>query len=73
MPECDQAHHGHHLPRDPAAYSAVGWHPVSIVGTYLAHAGLGRRIEFTVGSFLLAPFLLQAPTSWRGAELDRAS
>ncbi len=34
-------------------------HPVSIVDTYLARAGLARRIEFTVESFLLAPFLLQ--------------
>jgi DNA-binding transcriptional LysR family regulator len=40
-------------------YSAVRGHPVSIVDTYLARAGLARRIEFTVESFLLAPFLLQ--------------
>jgi LysR family nod box-dependent transcriptional activator len=40
-------------------YSAVRGHPVSIVDTYLAQAGLARRIEFTVESFLLAPFLLQ--------------
>ena len=40
-------------------YSAVRGHPVSIVDTYLAQAKLPRRIEFTVESFLLAPFLLQ--------------
>ena len=40
-------------------YSAVRGHPVSIVDTYLAQAGVSRRIEFTVESFLLAPFLLQ--------------
>ena len=34
-------------------------HPVSIVDTYLAQAKVTRRIEFTVESFLLAPFLLQ--------------
>jgi LysR family transcriptional regulator, nod-box dependent transcriptional activator len=37
----------------------VGGHPVSIVDTYLAQARVSRRIEFTVESFLLAPFLLQ--------------
>jgi LysR family nod box-dependent transcriptional activator len=37
----------------------VRGHPVSIVDTYLAQAGVSRRIEFTVESFLLAPFLLQ--------------
>ena len=40
-------------------YSAVRGHPVSIVDTYLAKAKVPRRIEFTVESFLLAPFLLQ--------------
>ena len=40
-------------------YSAVRGHPVSIVDTYLAQAKVARRIEFTVESFLLAPFLLQ--------------
>ena len=40
-------------------YSAVRGHPVSIVDTYLAQAKVSRRIEFTVESFLLAPFLLQ--------------
>ena len=40
-------------------YSAVRGHPVSIVDTYLAQASVSRRIEFTVESFLLAPFLLQ--------------
>src|SRR6266700_302360 len=40
-------------------YSAVRGHPVSIVDTYLAQARVSRRIEFTVESFLLAPFLLQ--------------
>jgi LysR family nod box-dependent transcriptional activator len=40
-------------------YSAVRGHPVSIVDSYLAQAKVSRRIEFTVESFLLAPFLLQ--------------
>ena len=40
-------------------YSAVRGHPVSLVDTYLARAKVPRRIEFTVESFLLAPFLLQ--------------
>src|SRR5215475_9698633 len=40
-------------------YSAMRGHPVSIVDTYLAQAKVARRIEFTVESFLLAPFLLQ--------------
>src|SRR5947199_5186305 len=40
-------------------YSAVRGHPVSIVDTYLAQARVSRRTEFTVESFLLAPFLLQ--------------
>src|SRR5262249_44900317 len=31
----------------------------SIVDSYLAQARVSRRIEFTVESFLLAPFLLQ--------------
>ena len=40
-------------------YSAARGHPVSLVDTYLAQAKVPRRIEFTVESFLLAPFLLQ--------------
>src|SRR5215469_12465197 len=40
-------------------YSAAPGHPVSLVDTYLAQAQVPRRIEFTVESFLLAPFLLQ--------------
>jgi DNA-binding transcriptional LysR family regulator len=40
-------------------YSSVRGHPVSLVDTYLAQAKVPRRIEFTVESFLLAPFLLQ--------------
>jgi LysR family transcriptional regulator, nod-box dependent transcriptional activator len=40
-------------------YSGVRGHPVSLVDTYLAQAKVPRRIEFTVESFLLAPFLLQ--------------
>lgn len=40
-------------------YSAVRGHPVSFVDTYLAQAKIPRRIEFTIESFLLAPFLLQ--------------
>jgi LysR family nod box-dependent transcriptional activator len=40
-------------------YSAVRGHPVSLVDTYLSRAKVPRRIEFTVESFLLAPFLLQ--------------
>src|SRR5215472_14176513 len=40
-------------------YSAVRGHPISLVDTYLAEAKVPRRIEFTVESFLLAPFLLQ--------------
>ncbi len=40
-------------------YSAVRGHPVSLVDTYLVQAQVPRRIEFTVESFLLAPFLLQ--------------
>jgi len=40
-------------------YSGVPGHPVSLVDTYLAQAKVPRRIEFTVESFLLAPFLLQ--------------
>jgi len=40
-------------------YSGVRGHPVSMVDMYLARAKVPRRIEFTVESFLLAPFLLQ--------------
>ena len=40
-------------------YSAARGHPVSLVDTYLEQAKVPRRIEFTVESFLLAPFLLQ--------------
>jgi DNA-binding transcriptional LysR family regulator len=40
-------------------YSSVRGHPVSLVDTYLSQAKVPRRIEFTVESFLLAPFLLQ--------------
>ena len=40
-------------------YSGVRGHPVSMVDTHLAQAKVPRRIEFTVESFLLAPFLLQ--------------
>jgi LysR family nod box-dependent transcriptional activator len=40
-------------------YSGVRGHPVSMVDTYLTQAKVPRRIEFTVESFLLAPFLLQ--------------
>jgi LysR family nod box-dependent transcriptional activator len=40
-------------------YSAVRGHPISMVDTHLAQAKVPRRIEFTVESFLLAPFLLQ--------------
>ncbi|MGH3151766.1 MAG: LysR family transcriptional regulator [Streptosporangiaceae bacterium] len=40
-------------------YSGVRGHPVSMVDTYLTQASVARRIEFTVESFLLAPFLLQ--------------
>jgi LysR family nod box-dependent transcriptional activator len=40
-------------------YSAVRGHPVSLPDTYLAQAKVPRRTEFTVESFLLAPFLLQ--------------
>ena len=40
-------------------YSAARGHPISLVDTYLAQAKVPRRIEFTVESFLLAPFLLQ--------------
>jgi DNA-binding transcriptional LysR family regulator len=41
-------------------YSAVRGHLVSIVDTYLTQAKVSRRIEVTVESFLLAPFLLQS-------------
>jgi len=40
-------------------YSGVRGHPVALPDTYLAQAKVPRRIEFTVESFLLAPFLLQ--------------
>jgi LysR family nod box-dependent transcriptional activator len=40
-------------------YSGVRGHPISLVDTHLAAAKVRRRIEFTVESFLLAPFLLQ--------------
>jgi DNA-binding transcriptional LysR family regulator len=40
-------------------YSGVRGHPISLVATHLAAAKVPRRIEFTVESFLLAPFLLQ--------------
>jgi DNA-binding transcriptional LysR family regulator len=40
-------------------YSMGRGQPVSLVDEYLAHAKVPRRIEFTVESFLLAPFLLQ--------------
>jgi LysR family nod box-dependent transcriptional activator len=40
-------------------YSMGRRQPVSLVDEYLAHAKVPRRIEFTVESFLLAPFLLQ--------------
>jgi LysR family nod box-dependent transcriptional activator len=40
-------------------YYAGRGHPVSLVDTYLAEAKVPRRVEFTVESFLLAPFLLQ--------------
>ncbi len=40
-------------------YTAARGHPVSLVDTYLAQAKVPRRIEFTVESFLLAPFLLE--------------
>src|ERR1700733_8724115 len=40
-------------------YSGVRGHPTSMVDTYLTEAKVPRRIEFTVESFLLAPFLLQ--------------
>jgi LysR family nod box-dependent transcriptional activator len=40
-------------------YSGVRGHPISLVDTELAAAKVPRRIEFTVESFLLAPFLLQ--------------
>jgi LysR family nod box-dependent transcriptional activator len=40
-------------------YSGVRGHPISLVDTQLAAAKVPRRIEFTVESFLLAPFLLQ--------------
>jgi DNA-binding transcriptional LysR family regulator len=40
-------------------YSAARGHPISLVDTHLAQAKVPRRIEFTVESFLLAPFLLQ--------------
>jgi LysR family transcriptional regulator, nod-box dependent transcriptional activator len=40
-------------------YSAVRGHPISMVDTHLAQAKVPRRIEVTVESFLLAPFLLQ--------------
>jgi LysR family transcriptional regulator, nod-box dependent transcriptional activator len=41
------------------AYSGVRGHPISLADTHLAAAKVPRRIEFTVESFLLAPFLLQ--------------
>ena len=40
-------------------YSGVRGHPISLVDTHLAAGKVPRRIEFTVESFLLAPFLLQ--------------
>jgi LysR family transcriptional regulator, nod-box dependent transcriptional activator len=41
------------------AYSMGAGQPTAIVDTYLAQAGVPRRIEFIVESFLLAPALLQ--------------
>jgi len=40
-------------------YSGLRGHPVALPDTYLAQAKVPRRIEFTVESFLLAPFLVQ--------------
>ena len=40
-------------------YSGLRGHPVALPDTYLAEAKVPRRIEFTVESFLLAPFLVQ--------------
>jgi LysR family nod box-dependent transcriptional activator len=40
-------------------YSMGRGQPVSLVDQHLAHTRTPRRIEFTVESFLLAPFLLQ--------------
>jgi LysR family transcriptional regulator, nod-box dependent transcriptional activator len=40
-------------------YSGMRGHPVALPDTHLAQAKVPRRIEFTVESFLLAPFLLQ--------------
>ncbi|MGE5132640.1 MAG: LysR family transcriptional regulator [Gemmatimonadota bacterium] len=40
-------------------YSMGRGQPVSLADEYLGHARMPRRIEFTVESFLLAPFLLQ--------------
>lgn len=40
-------------------YSMGRGQPASIVDQYLEQSGLPRRIEFTVESFLLAPFLLE--------------
>jgi LysR family transcriptional regulator, nod-box dependent transcriptional activator len=40
-------------------YSMGRGQPVSLVDQYLAHTNVPRRIEFTVETFLLAPFLLQ--------------
>jgi LysR family transcriptional regulator, nod-box dependent transcriptional activator len=40
-------------------YSMGRGQPASIVDQYLERSGLPRRIEFTVESFLLAPFLLE--------------
>lgn len=40
-------------------YSTGAGKPVSIADEHLAGVGLPRRVEFTVESFLLAPFLLQ--------------
>ena len=43
-------------------YSMGRGQPASIVDQHLERSRVPRRIEFTVESFLLAPFLLRAPT-----------
>ena len=40
-------------------YSMGAGQPTAIVDTHLSHLGVQRRVEFSVESFLLAPFLLQ--------------
>lgn len=40
-------------------YSTEGGKTVSLADTYLAQARVSRRIDFTLESFLLAPYLLQ--------------